>query len=155
MAATAHWFGRSLGSSLGGYALGDSYRTDWLSDTIKVALFTSATPPDQDFSPPTYTDIALVMTEVSDAGTGYTTGGETLVNKTMAYTDVTHLTVMDADNVTWLGVSLTCRYALVYNDTDPGKMALAYYDFGEDKGVISGTFTVDWDATGILQTTAG
>ncbi len=69
---------------------------DWDSDTIKVALLTNSYTPDQDAH--NYFD-DVVAYEVT--GTGYTSGGITLTNKTNTYTSATNVIVLDADDVTW------------------------------------------------------
>ena len=42
MAITAKWFGQALAQALGSGTAGNAPNIDWLSDTIKVMLCTSA-----------------------------------------------------------------------------------------------------------------
>ena len=43
-----------------------------------------------------------------------------------------------------MGVTLTARGALIYNDTASGDPAVAVLDFGGDKTATSGTFTIQF-----------
>lgn len=112
---------------------------------IKVMLLTSSASPDQE----TWEDKADVTNEVS--GTGYTSGGAELTNKSIS--ESTKVTTFDADDVTWSSSTITARYAVIYDDTptyDTDKKLIAYIDFGEDKSSENGDFTLQWDADGIL-----
>ena len=124
---------------------------DWDSDTIKVALLTNSYTPDQDAH--NYFD-DVVAFEVT--GTGYTSGGITLTNKTNTYTSATNVIVLDADDVTWSSSTITARYAVVY-DATPATNAfrplIGYVDFGSDQSSSNGNFTITWDATGIVRIT--
>jgi hypothetical protein len=124
---------------------------DWDTDTIKVALLSSAYTPNQDTHD--YFD-DVVANEVS--GTGYTAGGATLASKTITYDSATNVTVLDAADVTWSSSTITARYAVVYSDagaTNAQKVLLGYVDFGSDQSSTSGNFTITWDATGIFRLT--
>jgi hypothetical protein len=116
------------------------------TDTIKVALVTSSYTPDQD----THEDMADVTNEVSSSG--YTTGGETLANKTITQDNTNNRAVFDADDVTWTSTSMTARGAVIYKSTGTAAtdLLIAYKDFGSDKTSSNGDFTITWDADGIL-----
>lgn len=124
---------------------------DWDTDTIKVALLTNSYAPDQDAH--NYFD-DVVAFEVT--GTGYTAGGESLLNKTNTYNGATNTITLDADDVTWSASTVTARYAVVY-DAAPGSNAtnplIGYVDFGSDQSSSNGNFTITWDATGIVRIT--
>lgn len=62
-------------------------------------------------------------------GTGYTAGGRPLVVIPPAYSGST--AYVSFSNVTWTGVSFTCRGALIYNATTGA--AVAVINFGSDK----------------------
>ena len=47
-------------------------------------------------------------------------------------------------DLSFVGVSLTARGALIYNDTASGDPAVAVLDFGGDKTATSGTFTIQF-----------
>lgn len=80
MAVTAFMYGKSYANFLGGEAGGDTFQTDFLTDTIKVMLTTSTYTENLD----THETKADVTNEV--VGTGYTAGGATLASKTITYT---------------------------------------------------------------------
>ena len=103
------------------------------SDTIKVALYTSAASLD-----PTAT-VYTSSHEVS--GTGYTAGGVSVGHGTVSGTGGT-ITVTLADP-TWTSGSFTARGALVYNSSKSNR-AIAVFDFGQDL-VVSGNLQLAWN----------
>ena len=124
---------------------------DWDSDTIKVALLTNAYTPNQDGHD--YFD-DVVANQVT--GTGYTSGGNTLANKTNVYNSSTNVIVLDADDTTWASSTITARYAVIYDATpatDATRPLIGYVDFGSDQSSSNGNFTITWDSTGIVRVT--
>lgn len=125
---------------------------DYDSDTIKVMLTTSSYTPDQD----THDYKDDVTNEVS--GTGYSAGGATLANKTVTYTGATNKHVLDADDATWASSTITARTAVIY-DSSPGSDAtrplIGYQQESGDITSTAGTFTVAWNASGIVEITVG
>lgn len=124
---------------------------DWDSDTIKVALVSSAYTPNQD-SHDYWDDVSA--NEVS--GTGYTAGGAALTSKTATYDSGTNVVILDAADTVWASSTITARYAVVYDDsgaTNAQKVLVGYVDFGSDQSSTNGNFTVTWDATGIARIT--
>lgn len=123
---------------------------DWDTDTIKCALTTSSYTPDQD----AHDYFNDVTNEVS--GTGYSAGGATLANKTVTYTGATNKFVLDADDAVWAGSTITARTAVVY-DASPGSDAtrplICYQQSDADVSTTAGTFTVQWNASGIVEIT--
>ena len=121
---------------------------DWGSDTIKVMLLGSGYTPNQ----ATHGYQSDLTSEV--VGTGYTAGGQTLVNKTEAFAG--QVKKFDADDVSWAASTITARYAAVV-DTTPGTAAtnplICYVDFGADVVSSGGAFTIQWDANGIFTAT--
>jgi len=103
-------------------------------DTFKMALYTSSAT-----LGPTTTAYSATN-EVS--GTGYTAGGNTLV-VSQSPTSGGTTAFISFTNTTWTTASFTCRGALIYNSTDSNK-AVAIFDFGSDKTVVAGTFTVSF-----------
>lgn len=150
MAVSAKWYGKSLANVFGGETAGESVAVDFLSDTIKVALTTSTYTPDQD----THEFFSDVTNEVT--GTGYTAGGATLANKTITYTSGTNVVKLDADDTSWTSSTITARYAVVYKSTGTSSTSplLGYVDFGQNESSSSGTFQIQWSASGILTLTA-
>ncbi|MFD7045151.1 hypothetical protein [Rhodococcus jostii] len=144
MAVTAKLYGLALKSVF-------DKEIDWNTDTIKVMLATSSYTPDQD----THQYKSSVTNEVS--GTGYTAGGATLASATTTYTTGTNTLVLDAADSSWTTSTITARYAIIYNSTpgtDATRPLIAYVDFGADVSTTAGTFTITWDAAGIVTLTA-
>jgi len=109
-------------------------------DTFKMALYTSSAT-----LGPTTTAYSATN-EIS--GTGYTAGGNTLI-VSQSPTSGGTTAFISFSNTTWNSASFTCRGALIYNSSDSNK-AVAVFDFGSDKTVVGGTFTVSFpvaDAT--------
>jgi hypothetical protein len=80
--------------------------------------------------------------EVAPSGQ-YTAGGGALVN---AGTSITAgVARVDFNNLSFTGVTLTARGALIYN-TSLTNAAVAVLDFGADKTATSGTFTIQFPA---------
>lgn len=114
--------------------------TSGTGDTFKMALYTSSAT-----LGPTTTAYSATN-EVS--GTGYTAGGNTLT-VSQSPTSGGTTAYISFSNTTWNSASFTCRGALIYNSTQSNK-AVAVFDFGSDKTVVAGTFTVSFptaDAT--------
>lgn len=144
MAVTAKLYGKALQSAF-------NKEIDWDTDVIKVMLCTSAYTPDQD----THQYKSSVTNEAS--GTGYTASGAILTTSAPSYTAGTNTLVLDAADTAWTGSTITARYAVIYNSTpgtDATRPLIAYVDFGADVSTTAGTFTITWDAAGIVTITA-
>lgn len=143
MAVTNKWYGLAFKAAF-------NKEIDLDSDTIKVALVTSAYTFDQD-AHDYFNDITNEV-----VGTGYTAGGATLGSPTVAYTGGTNTLAFDGADVSWATSTLTARGAVVY-DATPGTAAtrplLCYVDFGADVSTTAGTFQITWDAAGIATVT--
>jgi hypothetical protein len=75
---------------------------------------------------------------------GYTAGGKALVNSGTSVG--TGVAITDFSNLSFTGVTLTARGALIYNDTASNDPAVAVLDFGGDKTATAGTFTIQFPA---------
>ena len=119
------------------------------SDTIKVALVTSAYTPDQD-SHDFFDDIT---NEVS--GTGYTAGGATLASPSITQDNTDNEGVFDANDTSWTTSTITARGAVIYKSTGTASTSrlIAYIDFTSDKTSTGGTFLITWDSEGIINVT--
>lgn len=102
-------------------------------DSFKIALYTSAA------TLGAGTTAYSATNEVS--GTGYTAGGNTLTRVDPTSSGTTAFT--DFADIAWSGASFTARGALIYNSTD-GNRAVCVLDFGADKTVSGGTFTIQF-----------
>ena len=79
---------------------------------------------------------------------GYSSGGKALVNQGVKVSSSVAIT--DFADLSFVGVTLTARGALIYNTTTDGGSnttdAVAVLDFGGDKTATSGTFTIQFPA---------
>ena len=105
-------------------------------DVFKLALYTSAATIGADTT--SYTSSG----EVGDTGQ-YAAGGGALVNALVTVDGTTAF--VNFDNLSFTGVTLTARGALVYNTSNSNK-AVAVLDFGGDKTATAGTFTIQFPA---------
>ena len=114
---------------------------DTSSDTYKLAMYTSSATLGK--STTNYT----TSNEVSSPS-GYTAGGKALVNQGVKVSSSVAIT--DFADLSFVGVTLTARGALIYNTTTDGGSsttdAVAVLDFGGDKTATSGTFTIQFPA---------
>lgn len=122
--------------------LGDG-TIDLDSDTLKVSLHTSS------YTPAATHSVYGDLTNEVAAGGGYTTGGETL---TVTWTESSGTVTLSGSNPSWTTATFTARYAVVYDDTpvSPAKPLICLFDFGTDQTVSNGTFTLQFNASGIL-----
>lgn len=140
------WYGQA---GLGLVSTTAARRVDWVTDTIKVTLHTSAYVPNQD----THVFASDLTNEVAN-GNGYTTGGVTLGTKSTVYDSASNTNRLIAANASWtFTASKTARIAAIWKDTGAAATSplLGYVDFVSDQ-TSSGVFTVQWDGTdGVLR----
>jgi hypothetical protein len=121
------------------------YADTLVAKTLKVALFVDIT----GYDPITATTLTALKaggaTEVSNAGTGYTTGGYTLAGKAASNVGATNVSIVTTNPTAVASATFTCRYAVIY-DTATDKIE-GISDFLAAKTVTNGTITVTWDAT--------
>ena len=107
-------------------------------NTFKVALYTGNA--DLNASTTVYT----TSNEVAN-GSGYTTGGNTLVISQSPTSGNNQSAVPTAfisfSNTSWTSATFTARCALIYNVTQ-GNKSIAVLDFGSDKTVNNDTFQI-------------
>lgn len=130
-------------------ALADSFKKSLLDgdmdfrstggDTFKLALYTNAATLGASTTAYTATN------EVGNSGQ-YVAGGGTLVRGGTSVASST--AIVDFENISFTGVTLTARGALIYNSSSAvtSNAAVAVLDFGSDKTVTAGTFTVQFPA---------
>lgn len=112
---------------------------DLEGDTIKVTLYDNShsfTAADTDYT----TDNELATTG------GYTQGGATLASKAVTEAATTK---WDATDVAWTSATFTAYHAVIYDSTASNDL-IASIDFGGAKVVAAGTFTIQFDAAGII-----
>jgi hypothetical protein len=147
VAVTSKWYGLALQHQ---FSSTSADRVDFLADTIKTSLHTVTYVPNQD-TDDYFNDCTNEIT-----GTGYTAGGVTLASKTLTYDTATNETRLDAADAQWTSASFTARIAVTYKSTGTASTSslIGYVDFGGDETVSSGTFAIQWDATGVAKITA-
>ena len=94
------------------------------------------------------TTTAYTTTEELATATGYTRPGKALTNTGVGVTTVTSFT--DFSDISWTSASFTTRGCLIYNSSTitglTADAAVCSIDFGGDKTVSSGTFTIQFPA---------
>lgn len=123
---------QALCTSFKAEILGGTHDLD--TDTIKIALFTSAASLDAS------TTAYSTSNEVAN-GNGYTTGGNTLTGAVISSSGTTAF--VDFSDSTWSSASFTARGALIYNSSKANR-AIAVLDFGSDKTSTNGNFVVQF-----------
>tara|TARA_R110000782_G_scaffold267026_1_gene362002 strand:+ start:19 stop:453 length:435 start_codon:yes stop_codon:yes gene_type:complete len=104
-------------------------------DTFNLALYTSSATLNK--STTAYT----TSNEVATA-TGYTAKGKAITSVTPVLS--TDTAVCDFADISWTSASFTTRGCLIFNETASGDPAVCAVDFGGDKTVSSGTFTIQF-----------
>ena len=126
---------------LGGYHSFNASGDTPAGSAFKIALYTSSA----DLT--TTSTVYVTSGEVASGG-GYTTAGESLTNTGVAKSTVTSYT--DFSDVSWTSASFTARGCLIYNSSTISGLttnaAVCSIDFGGDKTVSSGTFTIQFPA---------
>jgi len=126
---------------LGGYHSFNASGDTPAGSAFKIALYTSSA----DLT--TTTTVYVTSGEVASGG-GYTTAGETLTNTGVAKSTVTSYT--DFSDVSWTSASFTARGCMIYNSSSisglTSNACVCTIDFGGDKTVSSGTFTIQFPA---------
>ena len=113
-------------------------------NTFKLALYTSAATIGAD----TTSYAVGIAGQVGDTGQ-YAAGGGALVTALVSVNGTTAF--VDYDDLSFTGVTLTARGALIYNDTQAGDPSVCVLDFGGDKTATSGTFTIQFPAANDTQ----
>ena len=103
---------------------------------FKLALYTSAA------NLSAATTNYVVSGQVADTGT-YVAGGGALQNQQVSLD--TSVGIVTFADLSFTGVTLTARGALIYN-TSASNKAVCVLDFGADKTATSGTFTIQFPA---------
>jgi len=145
----------------GGHCLNASGSTP-AGNTIKCALYSSDSASlgkstTAYAAPTTPTADPTSTYEVTTTSSGYTGGGNTLTNIDVTLDSDT--AVCDFSNTSWTSASFTARGLLLYNTTAitgfTTNRSILAINFGGDKTVTSGTFTIEFPAaaasTAIIQ----
>ena len=105
-------------------------------DVFKLALYNSAA------NLSAATTVYSATSEVPNSGE-YSAGGGILQSQQTSLD--TGVAIVDFADLSFTGVTLTARGALIYNTSDANK-AVCVLDFGSDKTATSGTFTIQFPA---------
>ena len=105
-------------------------------NVFKLALYTSAATLNST------TTVYANTNEVANSGQ-YVTGGGVLTNVSPVVSS--GVAFIDFSDLSFTGVTLTARGALIYNTSATNK-AVCVLDFGSDKTATSGTFTIQFPA---------
>jgi hypothetical protein len=111
-------------------------------NTFKIALLKAAAAGSGTFGAAT-TNLSDLGSDELGTGSGYTAGGNTLVNITPTTSGTTGFT--DFDDTTWTAATFTTSGALIYNSTSSNRAA-AVLSFGGDQQVSSGDFQIQFPA---------
>jgi hypothetical protein len=120
---------------------------DFDTNTLKAALVSSVYTP----SATTHVTFNDITNEVS--GTNYSAGGATLTTATL--TESSGTVTFDADDVVWAQDAAgftNARYVILYKSTGTASTSplIGYIDLVSDKGNVSGSLTIQWNASGII-----
>jgi len=124
---------------LGGYHSFNSSGDTPAGSAFKIALYNSSADLDT-------TTTAYTTTEELATTGGYTRPGKALTNTGVAKSTVTSYT--DFSDISWTSASFTARGCMIYNSSTISGLTtdatVAIIDFGGDKTVSSGTFTIQF-----------
>jgi hypothetical protein len=112
-------------------------------DVYKLALYDSSASIGAD----TTSYAVGISGQVGDSGQ-YAAGGGALVNALVSVNGTTAF--VDFDDLSFTGVTLTARGALIYNTSETNK-SVCVLDFGGDKTATAGTFTIQFPAANNTQ----
>ncbi|HVT98887.1 MAG TPA: hypothetical protein VHE33_15385 [Acidobacteriaceae bacterium] len=151
--STSNLSGAGVSALIGGSFYGTSQT--FASDTINAALYGNTGTPNKDdtLAHNAYNGTGgqwVTANEVT--GTNYTAGGTALTSK--SNTEATGTVTVTAANPSWASATISNVYGtLVYDNTVTNKYAYCWNYFGGSQSVTSGTFTVQWNASGIFTVT--
>ena len=120
-----------------------SHDFDASTDTYKLAMYTSSATLGKSTENYSTNPGGGSNTEVTSSG--YVAGGKALVNQGVKVSS--SIAITDFADLSFVGVTLTARGALLYNTSSAvSNAAVAALDFGGDKTATSGTFTIEFPA---------
>ena len=113
-------------------------------NTYKIALYTAS-------RTAAATDTGYDATNIA-SGTGYTAAGNTLTNNGVTGGASASTAYIDFADTSWTTVTVTARYALIYQSAGGAATASAgavcWLDFGGAFSTTAGTFTIQFPAAG-------
>jgi len=112
-------------------------------DTIKVMLLDNS----HAFNASHTVNTDVNGNELAASG-NYTTGGATLAGQAVSM--AANTATWDATDTAWASATFTAYHAVLYDTTNSNSL-ICSIDFGGAQTVASGTFTIQWDADGIIE----
>lgn len=125
---------------------------DLETDTIKVALITSAVTPAVTDADPRWGAGGTTNFSTSQVtpGGNYTTGGSAAATPSVTLSG--GAAVFDAGDISiaqHASNPTNARWGIIYNDTAAGKNCIGYVDLGTTIDLSAGAFSITWNASGI------
>lgn len=146
---TSKVFARTVYSQITG-----GHNFNWSTDSLKVALYISTTTPDANVTTDvltTYNGLASQWVTANEVvtGSGYTAGGVavTPLGVTQATSNVKFTS---SGTPQWTASTITDATGCLVYDTTISNLGLSFNWFGGSNTVTSGTFTMVWNASGIV-----
>ena len=115
---------------------------NFVGNTINLALYAAGSGAPYAVSDTAYS--SGVANQVGTSGTGYTTGGKTLQNGTVA--NQTSVATLTFDTISWTSATFGAAYGVIYNNSASDKLVVVL-DFGGTKSCSNGTFTITFPST--------
>ncbi len=115
---------------------------NFVGNTINLALYAAGSGAPYAVSDTAYS--SGVSNQVGTSGTGYTTGGKTLQNGTVA--NQTSVATLTFDTISWTSATFGAAYGVIYNNSESDKLVVVL-DFGGTKSCSNGTFTITFPST--------
>ena len=121
------------------------------SHSLKCGLVTSVVTPTISDTDPRWGaggSVNFATNQVTPGG-NYATGGPTLAAVT--WTNVANVPTLRATDISILQNAsnpTNARWGIVYNDTAANKNALGFIDFGSDRNLTTGDFTINFGGAG-------
>jgi hypothetical protein len=87
-------------------------------------------------------------------GTGYTAGGLAFTSGQITWTASGTTMKWDIPDASWATASFTAYHAVIYDDDHASDALMCSVDFGGAQTVSAGTFTIQWNSAGVLNSYA-
>ena len=115
---------------------------NFVGNTINLALYEAGSGAPYAVGDTAYS--SGTANQVGTSGTGYTTGGKTLQNGTVA--NQTSVATLTFDTISWTSATFGAAYGVIYNNSASDKLVVVL-DFGGTKSCSNGTFTITFPST--------
>jgi len=93
---------------------------------------------------------ASIGSDEVDAGDGYTVGGIQLTGVSWVFDSPSQRYTLDANDVTWTGLTKTFQYAALFFQNTTNKDLILLIDFESAQSITASDYTIEWNASGIL-----